>query len=55
MDLQNDTVALPDLKMVKILGKGMFGNVFLTVHSTSTILYALKTVERKKIAAYDIY
>ena len=55
MDLQDDSVTLLDLKFVRILGKGMFGNVFLTIHSRKHILYALKTVQRSKIAAYDIY
>jgi cGMP-dependent protein kinase len=54
IELQDDTVGLEDLEIVKSLGSGMFGNVFLTVHKTKKILYALKTVDRRKIAAFEI-
>ncbi|OMJ93134.1 hypothetical protein SteCoe_3952 [Stentor coeruleus] len=54
IELQDDTVELEDLEIVKTLGSGMFGNVFLTVHKTKKILYALKTVDRRKIAAFEI-
>ena len=54
IELQDDTVNLSDLVVVKTLGSGMFGNVFLTAHRTKRMLYALKTVDRRKILAYDI-
>ena len=54
IDLQDDAVELNDLVIVKHLGSGMYGNVFLTVHKTKGMLYALKTVDRKKIEVYDI-
>ena len=53
--LQDDSITLDDLTAVKLLGSGMFGNVFLTVHKTKKLLYALKTVDRRKIAAYEIH
>mmetsp|Transcript_2557 Transcript_2557/g.2348 ORF Transcript_2557/g.2348 Transcript_2557/m.2348 type:complete len:192 (-) Transcript_2557:425-1000(-) len=55
MYLQDNTISLADLAPVKLLGKGTFGNVFLTVHKKSQIPYALKTVSRAKIRAYEIY
>ena len=55
MELQNDKIDLSELTIVKLLGKGMFGNVFLTFSSTEKVCYALKTVQRNKISAYDIY
>ena len=55
IELQDDTVHFEDLCIIKQLGSGMFGNVFLVAHKKSRTLYALKTVDRKKIAAYDIY
>lgn len=54
IDLQDDTINLNDLAIVKSLGSGMFGNVFLTVHKTKKTLFALKTVDRRKILAYEI-
>ena len=55
MELQNDKIELIDLNIVKLLGKGMFGNVFLTFCPSAKVCYALKTVQRSKISAYDIY
>ena len=54
MDLQDDSVTIEELSVIKLLGKGMFGNVFLTVHNTKRTLYALKAVQRAKILAYEI-
>lgn len=55
MELQNDKIALSELTIVKLLGKGMFGNVFLAFNTKTSVFYALKTVQRNKIVAYDIY
>jgi cGMP-dependent protein kinase len=54
IQLQDDTITLSDLSVVKVLGKGMFGSVFLVVHRVKRSLYALKTVQRKKIRMFDI-
>ena len=54
MQLQDDTVTLDKLAVIKELGKGMFGSVYLVVHREKGSLYALKCVSRKKIRAYDI-
>ena len=54
IELQDDSILLTDLAIVKTLGSGMFGNVFLTVHKLKRKLYALKTVDRRKITAYEI-
>ena len=54
IELQDDTIALRDLVVVKVLGKGMFGNVFLVSDKNRPRLYALKTVSRKKIERYEI-
>jgi len=55
IDLQDDNIALRDLVIVKLLGKGMFGNVFLASHPTKEILYALKTVTRAKVNQYNLH
>ena len=54
MQLQDDTVALDQLVVIKELGKGMFGSVFLVVHKEKKTCYALKCVSRQKIRVYDI-
>ena len=55
IELQDETVSLDDLKIVKLLGKGLSGIVFLTIHKTKKILFALKTVHRQKIYDYNLY
>ena len=55
IELQDESVILDDLKPVKLLGKGMFGNVFLTVNSNTKKPYAVKSVQRRKIEGFDIY
>lgn len=54
IDLQDDSVEFSDLIIVKTLGRGMFGNVFLCKHIEKNILYALKVIHRKKIAAFQL-
>ena len=55
IDQQDDSITLRDLIIVKLLGKGMFGNVFLASHPTKEVLYALKTVTRAKIDQYSLH
>lgn len=55
MDLQDETIQLQDLKIVKLLGKGMTGIVFLAAHQKKKNLFALKTVHKQKIFEYDMY
>lgn len=54
IDLQDDKVSLEDLTLVKLLGKGMFGSVFLGHNYIKKISYALKSVHRSKIAEFNI-
>ena len=54
IELQDDNINLRDLVAVKVLGKGMFGNVFLVSDKNRNRLYALKTVSRRKIERYEI-
>ncbi|OMJ71175.1 hypothetical protein SteCoe_30697 [Stentor coeruleus] len=55
IELQNDQCQISDLIAVKLLGRGMFGNVLLTYNIQTKVYYALKTVQRNKITAFDIY
>jgi len=55
LELQDDTVTLSQLTVVKELGKGMFGEVNAVIHKTKGTFYALKTVSRRKIRAYDMF
>ena len=54
IELQDDSIGFSNLVIVKTLGKGMFGNVFLAVNPEKGTLYALKTVSRRKIETYEI-
>jgi cGMP-dependent protein kinase len=54
IQLQDDSITLEDLAVVKLLGKGMFGCVFLVVHKVKKSLYAFKAVQRRKIRMFDI-
>ena len=54
IELQNDNVALADLTLVKVLGKGMFGVVFLAHNYTTKISYALKSVHKSKVFEYKL-
>ena len=54
IELQDDTISLPEISIVRLLGKGMFGNVFLAAKRDQKTLYALKTVERRKIERFEI-
>lgn len=55
LELQDDSVSLLQLVLVKELGKGMFGSVYMVAHRAKKTLYALKTVSRPKVKAYDLY
>jgi len=54
IQLQDDSIKLNDLKVVKQLGKGMFGFVYLVVHRTKKTVYALKSVTKAKIELYEM-
>jgi cGMP-dependent protein kinase len=49
IEMQDDNITLNDLVIIKKLGSGMFGNVFLSAHKSKRNLYALKAIDRKKI------
>ena len=55
--LQDDTISLSlsDLYVIDNIGKGSFGNVYLTVKKQTRFLYALKSISRKKIKFYNLY
>ena len=54
IQMQDDSILLNELKIVKLLGAGMFGNVFLAAHNEKKRLFAVKTVDRRKILAYEL-
>lgn len=55
IELRDDKIKLSKLQFVKQIGSGTYGNVFLVVHKTSKTHYALKTVSRSMIQAYEIH
>ena len=54
IDLQDDSVKITDLQIIKHIGTGTYGNVFLVAHKTRKTLFALKTVSKQKIQAFEI-
>ena len=54
IELQNDDGALPDLTLLRVLGKGMFRGVLLAHSYTTKISYALKSVNKSKVFEYKI-
>lgn len=44
--LQDDSISLEDLHLLKLLGSGMFGAVFLAVHRGTRALYAVKSISK---------
>lgn len=55
LELQDDTVTLDQLALVKEIGRGSFGVVYMVVHRTKGTLYAVKSVSRSIIRKFDIY
>ena len=55
IELQNDSIVLTDLVLVKQVGQGMFGKVFLVYNSKNNVAYALKTVARWKVHEFRIF
>ena len=56
MDLQDYSIELEDLSIIKSIGKGAFGNVFLVANRKTKILYALKSIlfsDIKKLKIQD--
>lgn len=55
INLQDATINLENLRVIKALGKGMFGKVFLVFDNKKQRLFALKTVDKKRIDAFGIH
>lgn len=54
IQLQDDKFSLSDVKILKKLGNGSFGNVFLGLNQLTSTLYAIKGVSRKVIEKYEL-
>lgn len=52
--LQDICILLEELIFVKSLGKGMFGNVLLAVHTFKDMMFAVKSVPKKKVESYKL-
>mmetsp|Transcript_10580 Transcript_10580/g.20390 ORF Transcript_10580/g.20390 Transcript_10580/m.20390 type:complete len:437 (+) Transcript_10580:278-1588(+) len=55
IDLQDESINFNDLVVVKVLGNGMFGKVFLVSHRTKHCLYALKVVDKDRVIRLDTW
>lgn len=54
LELQDKSITFDNLLIVKHLGTGVLGNVFLAYTKNTKRKYALKTVLRSKISAYNV-
>ena len=55
IELQDDSITLNDLVPIKVIGRGTHGIVYLCSHASKKSLYALKSVTRQKISAFELY
>jgi cGMP-dependent protein kinase len=63
IELQDESVTLDDLSVVKVLGSGMFGKVYLTTRRKNATdhtpnkqsLYALKVVEKQRVMKLETW
>ncbi|OMJ90834.1 hypothetical protein SteCoe_6701 [Stentor coeruleus] len=55
VELQDDSITLNDLIPIKVIGKGTHGIIYLCAHKEKKSLYALKSVTRQKVSAYELY
>lgn len=55
IELQNDGIGLSDLALVREIGCGTFGKVFLVYDVQKQVPYALKSISRWKINEYKIF
>ena len=54
ISLQDDSIQLSDLVVMDLIGKEAFGNVYLCCNKKNKMLYALKSVTRKKINFHSL-
>ena len=54
INLQDDQFQLSQVKLLKKLGNGAFGNVFLALNKVTNTLYAIKCVSRELVNRYGI-
>jgi cGMP-dependent protein kinase len=54
IQLQDDKLSMDDIKILRKLGNGSFGNVFLGLNTSTQTLYAIKGVSRKVIFKYEL-
>ena len=55
IQLQNDAIRLEDLIYVRVIGQGTFGNVLLVKDRKEEVRYAIKVIDRWKVAEYNMY
>lgn len=55
IELQNDSINLNELVPIKVIGRGTHGVVYLCSDLGKKALYALKTVTRQKISAFELF
>ena len=55
IELQDTSVMLDELIPIRSIGTGALGNIILTIHKQTKLLYALKSLSRGRIEKYQIH
>lgn len=54
-DKEENLISLNDLNLIKLIGKGTYGNVFLSYCCKTSKFYALKSVHKRKVEEFDVF
>lgn len=52
-NIQSRNIALANYKIIKVLGKGSFGKVFLVAHKQTKLFYAMKQISKSSVNKGD--
>ena len=55
VEMEDEEISLRELVVVKLLGKGMFANVYLVTNPQREVYYALKVISRRAIEKFVIH
>lgn len=53
-DIDPTTIKLDNIQIIKKIGSGQFGEIFVGLHTVSNSLVAIKTVPKKTVEKFNI-